>query len=454
MNIYKINKEGEVKKKPVYHRIFKRAETNEIRLYGISGNDEYVVTGKVNKGIKVRLIGGPEKDSYRDESLVSGSSHKTKIYDNPGNDILGKTKETEIYTSTDTAINHYEYKYFNAAYRKLKPLISYNNADRIHVGIAYNSTKNKWRKYPFANTQHFDVKYSISQQAFSSTYSNVFTQLIGKWNLRTFVNFDEVRWTNFFGLGNETKLTETDRDFNRVRSLEFIAKLNADRVIRNTHRITTGIGYQTYKIINDTGRFLKQAGIISPAAAKHETFAIAEAEYVFQKLNDSVLPVRGISLLLYGNYADNINRSKNSVGKYGAEANFYIPLGKKFSVMVRGGGSSLSGEPDFYQYNRIGGTQTLRGYRRERFYGESVVFNQNELRFITNMRSFLYNGKIGLFGLYDAGRVWLDGEKSDTWHTAYGGGIILSPFNRMSVAVSYAISPEDKNINLKVIRPF
>ena len=102
----------------------------------------------------------------------------------------------------------------------------------------------------------------------------------------------------------------------------------------------------------------------------------------------------------------------------------------------------------------MGGSNTLRGYQRDRFHGTSTAFNQNEIRFITNVRSHLYNGKFGLFGLFDAGRTWLKGENSNEIHTGYGGGIILSPFNRLSVSVSYAVSPEDSNVHIALLKPF
>jgi hypothetical protein len=35
--------------------------------------------------------------------------------------------------------------------------------------------------------------------------------------------------------------------------------------------------------------------------------------------------------------------------------------------------------------------------------------------------------RLGLFGLVDTGRVWLEGEDSSTWHTSYGGGLLLQP---------------------------
>ncbi|MCY7292350.1 MAG: hypothetical protein LH615_09235, partial [Ferruginibacter sp.] len=227
VNIYKIKNDEEISRKPFYHRVFKNNETNEIRLYGIEGNDEYVVKGKVNKSIKIRLIGGHDKDNYTDESTVKGPSHKTKIYDNPGSDII-KNKETAVITSKDSSINRYEYKYFEYSRKSRAPLVFFDQLDRFYVGLAFSSLKQKWRKDPFANKQYFDVKYSISENGFSSTYKSVFKELIGKWDLRNYANYNQIRWNNFYGLGNNTALNNLDRDFHRVRSEEYSGNINVD----------------------------------------------------------------------------------------------------------------------------------------------------------------------------------------------------------------------------------
>jgi hypothetical protein len=452
--IYKITKEGDVKKNPIYHRIFKRSETNEIRIYGLEGADQYKITGKVRKGIKMRLIGGTDKDVYDDESTVGGPSHKTKIYDNPGSDI-NKTKETQLNISSDTAINRYDYKYFNYNRKGIIPQIFYNNDDRIYAGLGFISVKQKWRKDPFANTHYVDVKYSFPQKGFSSTYYSTFRHLIGKWDLNSYANFDQIRWTNFYGLGNESQLLSKDRDFYRIRSEEFIGRIGVDRVIKNQHRFYINGFIQTYKTLNDTDRYLaKQTAVnVLPSRITNQ-YAGAELGYVYQNINDSVLPTKGVAFNLHGSYIDDIQRSKGSIEKYGAETNIYLPVTRKFSFLFRAGGTTLSGNPQFYQYNKIGGSETLRGYQRNRFYGNSTAFSQNDLRFITNFRSRVFNGKIGVFGLFDAARVWLDGESSNTWHTAVGGGIILSPFNRVSISAAYAKSGEDANIHVRIMKPF
>ena len=38
----------------------------------------------------------------------------------------------------------------------------------------------------------------------------------------------------------------------------------------------------------------------------------------------------------------------------------------------------------------------------------------------------LFPGTIGLNAALDVGRVFHDGERSDTWHAGYGGGIWIS----------------------------
>ena len=58
------------------------------------------------------------------------------------------------------------------------------------------------------------------------------------------------------------------------------------------------------------------------------------------------------------------------------------------------------------------------------------------------------NGKIGLVAFYDAGRVWQPGEISDTWHTDYGGGLLLAPFNKLLANIAYGISKEKKMVHL------
>jgi hemolysin activation/secretion protein len=113
-------------------------------------------------------------------------------------------------------------------------------------------------------------------------------------------------------------------------------------------------------------------------------------------------------------------------------------------LSIENGAAKVIGKPEFYQLNSIGGRK-LRGYRRERFWGETIYHNNNELQFLFDVKSILFNGKAGIISFYDQGRVWLKGEKSNSWHYGYGGGIILSPFNKVYVSVVYGLSDDKKS---------
>ncbi|MGZ5255364.1 MAG: ShlB/FhaC/HecB family hemolysin secretion/activation protein, partial [Flavitalea sp.] len=112
-------------------------------------------------------------------------------------------------------------------------------------------------------------------------------------------------------------------------------------------------------------------------------------------------------------------------------------------------GATLTGKPEFYQLNKIGGGRSLRGFRKYRFYGESTFFNQFELQFLPEVRTSLFNGKAGLIAFYDIGRVWQPGEISSTWHSGYGGGILISPFNKFAVAVFHGRSKNERATALR-----
>lgn len=86
---------GGSKGNPVYHRMFFRNESDEIRIYLHGGDDKALIMGIVDKSIKVRVIGGDGDDELVDESVVHGvlfgfipfipqADHETFLYDGSG----------------------------------------------------------------------------------------------------------------------------------------------------------------------------------------------------------------------------------------------------------------------------------------------------------------------------------------------------------------------------------
>ena len=448
IDLYKINKEGKKHDSPFYSRTFKNVETKEVRLYGLSGEDIYHIDGNVSPGIKIRIIGGDEKDSIIN-TIKDGK--KIQVYDDKNNIFIGK--KNKLHLSEDSAVHTYYYDTYKADKTGIKPLAGYTNEDPFFVGLGYGSLHYKWRKMPFASKQNIGLKYSLTQSAVSIFYQGLFPHLIGKWDLLLNADYDAIRWMNFYGVGNETLFTTTDIKFNRSRRKEITGSIGLQQKFGKS---TFGISgfYQSVRIINDTARFIAvKIAPTQPGIYSKTNYAGARLDYKFVSFNDSIVPTGGFSFIANASQNQNLTQ-KTSFQKYSGIAQIYIPLISKFSLSIRGAGETVTGNPMFYDLPHLGGADDLRGYRRERFFGKTAFANSNELRFITNLRSYVMNGKIGLTVFYDEGRVWQPSEISNTWHTDYGAGLLLAPFNKLLVNVAYGISKEKKLVQLRLIKSF
>ena len=447
VNIFKITKEGERKDKPFYSRTFSSDETKEVRLYGLSGSDRFTVDGDANGGVKLRLIGGIEKDSMN----ISGG--RVQVYDNPGNEI--KTSNgTRVHLSEDTAINSYRYSKFTYSKKGISPTIFFSNEDRLFVGLKYGLLTQRWRAKPFASRQAIQVNYSISQKGFSAFYDGLFPNALGKSDLVLHAMWDQIRWTNFFGLGNETNFDVKDIDYYRTRTEEWEATVGGRRNI-NKHTFRLNANFRQIDVLKDFDRFVgKLSNNPADELFKSKKFAGASFLYNYKNQNDPIVPTKGVEIFTNLSFLQNLENSERYVGRLNGDVQWYIPVVPKLSFAVRVGGETVTGTPEFYQYASLGGSQQMRAFRFGRYWGESAVFNSNELRFISDVKSYLYNGKAGLIGFYDNGRVWLPGDKSDLWHDGYGFGVFIAPFNKIAAEVTYGFSRDDRLIQLRLSRKF
>lgn len=439
------NKTKDDKKKsfPFYERTFDPAETKEVRLYGIGDKDVFTVNNNQQSDIRVRLIGGEAKDSF----LLQNARLKTFVYDDNKN-IIEKTGSAKLRLNNDSAVHAYEFRNFQYDKKGIKPTLFYSDADRFYVGLGYGWTHHKWRKKPFAFKQTVGINYSISQSALSFFYKGLFPEAIGKLDLSLAGMYDLVRWTNFYGFGNETILTTKDRNYNRMRSKELLGSIGLEKKLKHNKFTLMGF-FNTVEIINDEDRFT--AKILAPADStvfNQNRFAGATFLYQLSLLNNDAVPTAGVKVTASASFTQNLE-AKNNFMKYIGNVQVYIPLFSPFSLAITSGVATVTGDPLFYQYPEIGGGMNLRGFQRQRFYGKTAFFNSNELRFLPKIKSYLMNGHLGLLAFVDDGRVWVPGEDSNTWHVGYGGGVLIAPFDKVLADITYGISKEDRLIQFR-----
>lgn len=450
VQVYHVDSEGTRAAVPYYSRLFNSKETKEIRLYGIDGQDEFVVSGITAAGTKVRIIGGPGQDHIKDCSL--GNKKRLLVYDDDQN-IIEAGPSTGLRLSNDTAVHQYQYNSFHYSHSSFKPLLFYSRDDRLYAGIGYKTRQYKWRRQPFAHEHGVYARYSLVQNAISLAYEGTINQFWKQWNLHLQAGYDPVRWMNFFGIGNETKREWGNRSYHRVRTSETAGGIGVSRNFGKYFLVDAGLLFQTVSILNDEERFATQYFKDDPDFLQRKYYVGGKLGFAWGWINDGVVPTKGA--VLKGNISHTLNaaRANGAVTHYNSSLQVYVPLHQRLVLASRWGAASLSGNPELYQLNSIGGSQMLRGFIRNRFWGQKAVYSSNELQWIFDLKSYLFNGKAGLIGLYDIGRVWQPGERSDKWHPGYGGGFFVAPFNVGMVSFTYGLSEDGGRLHFRLSKP-
>jgi hypothetical protein len=445
VNVFSLNKESVKDDTAFYTRIFNPLETTEIRIFGIGGEDIYAVYDK-SPSIKLRIIGGSDNDS-----VVQYAGNEIHIYDNYNNRF--RTVSAKLHLSKDSTGRAFNYEGYKFNMRHISPYELFNNRDRWYVGLNYSFVKQRWGRKPYANGRTIGLNYYGTNRAINASASIFYPNLIGKWDFTLFGGYNVLKWTNFFGTGNETILASSDRSYNRMRSIDGTAKAGISRQVGKSSLGFSAL-FLGVRILNDTSRYVAKV-LQNPKEFRSNYYAGIQVTYTFITLNDSIVPTKGFSLLANAGGYRNITQS-DFFQNYASRLQVYLPLTGNFSLAERigietiVGNSALGSNAQYTQHTIIGGPVNIRGYRAERFWGKTSFYNQNELRYITDIKTHLMNAKAGLLVFFDNGRVWSPGENSGNLHTSYGGGLLIAPFDKISVTITYGITNESKLLQLGV----
>ncbi len=454
------NKETEVKvwsvssknnkKDKIYDRKFKNDETSEIRLYGLKGQDEFDVGGKVDNGMKVRIIGGPGKDDIKDKSEVRGLAKRTIVYDTKKKNDIEFGKEARNRTSDNPEKNRYTYAAFN--YNKLIPIayLGFNADEALIVGAGLMYTIYGFQKSPYASYHSLGANYASATRALKLKYDGVFTSLIGGLDLNMHIIIQDPKYTqNFFGLGNESIQLTDNKDFNRVRIGEIYIHPELSKTI-NFNTFSAGLFYQKYNVENTDGRFISDlsANGLDPEIFESQNYAGINVRHQIDTRNSTILPTRGIYWNTNASFLYDLDHATKTFNRLSSDLSLFMSFRKphRMVIALRIGGSMNIGEYDFFQANTLGGESNLRGYRSTRYSGDANIYQNSEFRFkLFEFSSYFAKGEFGIIGFNDVGRIWLDGENSDMWHHGYGGGIWISPFNISVISATFERSKDEEN---------
>ncbi|NNF32980.1 MAG: BamA/TamA family outer membrane protein [Saprospiraceae bacterium] len=427
-----------------YQRTFDRKITKEIRMYGRSSTDVYLMNSSIASGIKLYLIGGPGKDIYTSfqparlvDEVIIRENNDENFYLLPQAQVITSDKPRH-YTYNRTAFE-YNYKLFF-------PSISYNPDDGLMLGFSLNHVKHGFMKWPFSSKHNVSGSFGIASSSYRFNYAGIFTDLIKEYDFLVDVDIFRPQFvTNFFGFGNETEVLIEDRDFYRIKNRLVALGLGLQKDYQNGGLLRFGLLGETRKVNFQENSFLAQNEEFDPFY-ENQTFVGGGIQYELTNVDVLHNPTTGIRFLLGSEAKFRPANTTQRFLRLSAELTLYQEIldNRRMTLALRGGYKHQFGEVDFYQVVTIGGSEQIRGYRNQRFAGRSGFFANSDLRLkigeiSTYVLPFSYGINLGL----DYGRVWIKEENSKKWHYAYGGGFWISPFDATTLRFNYFQGDEE-----------
>lgn len=426
ITIYR-NKDGE-KADVVMDRLFLKNETNEIWVYALDDDDIIQAIGNGKNKIKVRVIGGQNNDIY---DLENGGA--ISIYDHKSKENTFKNKGgARLRLSDKYNRNLYNPKKNISTANTLTPSIGFNPDDGFRIGIQNTYIFNGFNRNPNTRVHKFRAGYYFATQGFDINYNGTFAGIFNQMNLTVKARFSGPTFAeNFFGLGNETVNNDDDLgfDFNRVRLSEFTTGVGVSYKGEYGSNLNAGVELQSFQVELDQGRFLETNFVDAsndPEFFDRKWFIELNGGYNYESYDNSLNPTRGMIFDIKAGVNADKDDFDNTFGYIQPKLGFYNALSRNRKLVLKTLTQATVNIGDgfnFYQSAQLGQNTGLRGYRTQRFSGESAFAGTADVRYSFNeFKTGLIPLQMGIFGGVDVGRVWLDGEESNVWHNNYGGG--------------------------------
>ena len=425
---------------PFYRRTFDGRETQEIRIFLHGGDDRFIVRGAGGSGPLLRVIGGAGDDELTDSSRAGGA----QFYDDQGND--------RFVTGPGTSVDrrHYDEPPRDTSTFGLPrdwgsrwvPLtwITYSADFGLFAGAGADGTGYDFRRLPYNSHVRVRAGYATGAQTYRAEFTGEFRGIVPPVIVGLRLRASGIDVLRFYDFGNETPDTGST-DFHKVKQQQYLVAPALEFSLSKAASFSLGPVFK-FSHTNLEGGTLINAR--RPYGVEDLGQVGAAADFQVDTRDHPRAARRGITFRFGGTYYPKALDVTSPFGEGHAEASSYltarVPL--RPTLALRVAGRKVWGTFPFYEAAFVGGDSTVRGFVEHRFVGDAAVFGNLELRLSIAKLFILVPTQLGVFGLGDAGRVYLSGQTSDRWHAAAGGGVwlsFLSPANTVSVAAAHGV---------------
>ncbi len=429
-----------------WSRLYDPSETREIRIWGRGGNDRIEVEGPSSSDdIVLRLLPGAGMDRIVDAT----DGQRIDVYDSADDEALVVERAGPAADVDRTnRVPQSAFGYAAPRYTTRRPLatLSYDAADGLLVGAGVEITNPGFGREPFLRRHRIQAAVATTTLGGYVRYRGSYPDAVGKRD----VGLDASAQTalssrNFFGFGTGTELiADAPPEFYRVGLAEVRLAPYLERQVRGGVRAWAGPTVAFVSPQVDSARFISTAGLperdLSP-----QVLAGIEAGIEIDAVDDVARPTNGARFGVRAQLRQGLVDPDHSYAGASTDLALYItpPSLRWLTLALRGGGEHLWGTFPFYDAATIGGSGSLRGFRSDRFTGQTSVYAGVEPRLrLHRFRTLLSSyGEAGILGFYERGRVWAD-DGVGNWPAGYGAGVWLAFPGHASTTLTYDASRE------------
>ena len=457
------------RKTPYFQRTFRPKESREVRIYLRGGADHVEILGAKGR-IAVRIDGGGGDDTFTNASEAGAS--KTRFYDSRGKNRFVKGKGAKIDKSSyerpppwiPVLLARHALDWGKHTFTF--PIITVNPDLGTFVRIDSSRMYFGYRKTPFASRHSFNVGLATQGLDPLISYTGNFRHVLSEFDARVHLKYSGIQLIRFNGFGNDTQIPDSS-SFYKVEQSHLVFAPSLDfRKKEHDEGVSSGSTEPIRSVLTARlGPIVKYSNISPDANADTFIYSLdhpiygtgsfgqvgASGEFMYDTRNNPAYPTHGTLVRAAGAVYPGVWDVESAFGSVDARVHTYVtaPLPTNPTLALRVGGKKVWGTFPFHESAFLGGPgfasiglsdSHLRGFRKNRFAGDTSLYGNAELRLALASIDFFVPGEFGLFIAADAGRVFYaeDPNEANKWYTGVGGGFWLSFLQRkqtLSVAV-------------------
>lgn len=415
-----------------FHRRFSSAETKEVRLFLGGGKDTVLVSG-AGGGPTLRVIGAETRDGGPAKFVADDAAGGvTRVYDTSPETRVGGSHRPSLdrrpYSPPDSTSRLPRAPRDWGRLWSIWPWIDYGSDIGLFGGVSASLYSFGFRQNPYASRVTLRAGYATGVSALRAEVLGDFRIRNSTTRLLLEARGSGVDVVRFFGFGNETPFTAAD-DFYKVYQQQYSLSVGV------AHALAPGLTFRIGPTVKYVSTDLDRVTLVAQSRPYGSaTFGMVggQAGMDLDTRNARTGATSGVRLLAAGSVYPRAWDVQSTFGEVHGEVSTYLTakIPAQPTLALRAGGSKVWGSYPFFEAAFVGGSSTVRGLREHRYVGDAAAWGNAELRLDLGRYYVVLPGRWGLLGGADAGRVWLAGESSDTWHHGFGGGLWFAPLAR------------------------